>query len=272
MTVCIGAICNNGKRVIVAADRMMTYGSPMNLQAEGAVRKINELTDKCVLLFSGSVPDGEAVLTKSKAKIQATPHQDIRSISETVAGVYQELKKKRAEDTILRPFLGVDFAGFQQLVAQSPSSQVLQQFLGLVMQHNLQLDIMVAGIDQDGAHLFVVSHPGTLLPMDIVGANSIGSGALHASIRLSLSRQAKTLPLSETIYNVYEGKIAAEAAPGVGKVTDIAILSDTDGIKFVDSTVLEVLADIHKERPSLTPEDITKLETACGVQNGSHDA
>jgi hypothetical protein len=40
MTVCIGAICEQGKAVVVAADRMMTFGPPMNLQAEGAVRKI----------------------------------------------------------------------------------------------------------------------------------------------------------------------------------------------------------------------------------------
>ena len=65
VTVCIGAICESGGAVIVAADRMMTYGAPMNLQVEGAVRKIIQLTEHAALLFSGTVPDGEQVATNS---------------------------------------------------------------------------------------------------------------------------------------------------------------------------------------------------------------
>lgn len=40
MTVGIGAVCQNGTAVIVAADRMMTYGTPLNLQVEMEVKKL----------------------------------------------------------------------------------------------------------------------------------------------------------------------------------------------------------------------------------------
>jgi hypothetical protein len=40
MTVCIGAICDNGAAIIVAADKMLSYGPPMNLQVEMPVKKI----------------------------------------------------------------------------------------------------------------------------------------------------------------------------------------------------------------------------------------
>jgi 20S proteasome alpha/beta subunit len=70
LTVCIGAICESGHTIVVAADRMMTYGAPMNLQVEMAVRKIVPLTDTTAVLFSGSVPDGENLTRYSFQRIR----------------------------------------------------------------------------------------------------------------------------------------------------------------------------------------------------------
>lgn len=262
MTVCVGAICEGGRGVVVSADRMMTYGAPMNLQAEGAVRKIFELTPQCVMLFSGSVPDGEEVFTRTRAGVIAAPHPDIKTIAATAGNVYIAHKKRRAEEAILRPFLGIDFAGFQTLVAQSASSQVMNQVLGMLSQHNLGLDIMIAGVDADGAHLHVVSHPGTVMSMDTVGTVSIGSGGMHASIRMSLARHKGTSSLAQAMHNVYEAKLASEVAPGVGKVTDIAIINGA-GSKFVDESVIQVLQEIHKDRPSLDTAELQKLTEKC---------
>ena len=259
MTVCVGAICSGGKAVVVAADRMITFGAPMNVQAEGAVRKILPLTDSCLLLFSGPGPDGEEVTKNTRARIQSAPHKDVRSIAAIAATTYQEHKRKRVEDTYLRPLLGVDFAGFQTLVAGSASSQVLGQLVGMIMQHNLGLDLMIAGCDDDGGHLAVVTHPGYVLPVDLVGYNAIGSGGLHAAVRLSLSHQTNGTELPETVHNVYESKVASEVAPGVGTATDIAIIT-AKGTRFIeDSAVFDILAEMHKERPAISREELTKL-------------
>jgi hypothetical protein len=134
--------------------------------------------------------------------------------------------------------------------------------LGLVAQHNLQLDVMIAGIDASGGHLFVISHPGNLLPMDTVGSTAIGSGGLHANVRLALAQQAKTVNLVQTIHNVYEAKIASEAAPGVGKSTDMAVINGK-GVTFIKEEVYEVLTSIHKERPALSAEDLKALSSVC---------
>jgi 20S proteasome alpha/beta subunit len=262
MTVCIGAICDKGKAVVVCADRMMTYGPPMNLQAEGAVRKIFPLTDQCVMLFSGSVPDGEFIVNNTKIRIKASPHPDIKTIAATAGAVYQDHKKKRVEDTILKPYLGIDFAGYQTLVAQSASSQVLTQLLGLIGQHNLQLDVMIAGVDADGAHLLLVSHPGNVLSLDTVGTASIGSGGMHGAIRMSLTRPTKDRTLAQAMHNVYEAKLASEVAPGVGKATDIAVINGV-GVKFMDEAVLTMLQEIHKDRPELDDTELKKLTTKC---------
>ena len=89
MTVCIGAICDAGKAIVVAADRMMTFGAPMNLQAEGAVRKIIPLADNVVLLFSGAVPDAEALAQSARASAKDGA-SNLRQIADATAAGQNE--------------------------------------------------------------------------------------------------------------------------------------------------------------------------------------
>jgi hypothetical protein len=84
----------------------------------------------------------------------------LKQISDLAARVYQELKRKKVEFSILRPLLGIEFAQFQQLISQSASSQVLGQILGMIAQHNLGLDAILASVDENVGHLAIVTHPG----------------------------------------------------------------------------------------------------------------
>ncbi len=241
---------------------MMTFGSPLNLQVEMKVRKIAEVNSTAVLLFSGSVADSEAIVNKTREKVK-----DKTLTTEEVALIaaenYQIVKTKRVEDTILRPMLGVGYSGFGPLIAQGGASQLLQNVMGMIMQHNLGLELLVGGFDVDGAHLFTVSNPGVLAPFDGVGFAATGSGGLHASIRLSLGGQGRDLPLVETLHNVYEAKAAAEVAPGVGKLTDIAILN-ARGLRFLDEAAYGKLATIRRKRPALPKSHVAILTEICG--------
>src|SRR5580658_3126479 len=118
MTVCIGAVCDNGKAIVVAADRMMTYGAPMNLQVETSVKKIVSVTESVVILFSGGLADGEDIIARTKSKIYSHK-RTVQEISEATALSYQEVKRRRVEDTILKPFLGIDFSTWASILAQS---------------------------------------------------------------------------------------------------------------------------------------------------------
>jgi 20S proteasome alpha/beta subunit len=99
MTVCIGALCkhDNDQAVVVAADRMVTYGPPMNLQTEPSLTKILPMTDRCVFLFSGPSFDGEEIARRVRSQISGSKHT-IRQISDRVLTSYAEFKQKRAED------------------------------------------------------------------------------------------------------------------------------------------------------------------------------
>jgi hypothetical protein len=175
---------------------------------------------------------------------------------------YQELKKRRIEESFLRPWLGADFAGFAQLITHAAASQPLQQVLGMIMQHNLQLDVMLAGVDANGAHLAVVTHPGTLAPFDTVGYFATGSGGIHATVRLSIGRQNGNATLVETVHSVYQAKLAAEASQGVGKFTDIAVLNEK-GVCFVKSDVFGALSAMQAEAPTPKVDDLQKLKDVC---------
>ena len=263
MTVCVGAICEGGKAAVVAADEMVTFGPPMNLQTEPPVfTKISKLTAESVLLFAGNVPDGEEILVGSRTKLGGMGKLAISQVGEVVKAAYMELKRKRAEETILIPFLGANFSAFQTLAAGSAGSQILQQVLGMVTQHNLKTDLLIAGFDDGGHHLFAVTHPGTLVPMDMLGFTAIGSGGLHAAIRLSLGGQSKSSALADTVLTVYQAKQAAEVAPGVGKRTDMAILKDGK-VCLAGAELFNILDGIQRAPQSVTPEERGLIEKAC---------
>ncbi len=269
MTVCVGALCDNGQVVVVAADKMVTFGAPMNLQMEPPVlKKITKINDEAVALFSGSVADAEEIMSATKQQLKGMTNLPTQNVAEAIKAAYIALKQKRVQETILGPLLGADFAKFQVLLAQSPSSQTLQQILAMIMQHNMQTEALVAGVDGTGAHLFAVTHPGVLLPLETMGYGAVGSGGLHAAVRLSLGQQNKVASILDTVYNVYEAKKAAEVAPGVGKMTDLAIIK-SGKVSFAEVPLFEVLEKHHKEKPSLTQAEQDELKKACDDCTGT---
>lgn len=263
MTVGIGALCEEGKSAVIAADKMVTFGAPMNLLTEPpALKKITKVNDRCALIFSGSVPDGEEIVAATLSRVAALSKPSIENIAGVVKDGYVNLKRKRVEETILGPMLSADFPKFQTLVAQSPSSQILQQILAMIMQHNMQLELIVSGSDDSGAHLFIAGHPGLVAPADTMGFAAIGSGGLHAAIRMSLGQHTKSATLIDAVYGVYEAKKAAEVAPGVGKLTDMALIKDGH-IRFADLQLFAMLDSARKDRPTLTEDERTALQKGC---------
>ena len=53
MTVCIAAVCQSGKAVVVASDRMFTFQG-LSVEIETAEKKIERLGAKCVALAAGN--------------------------------------------------------------------------------------------------------------------------------------------------------------------------------------------------------------------------
>lgn len=115
MTVGIGAICENGKAAVVAADKMVTFGAPMNLQTEPpSLKKIIELTAKTLLVFSGNTADGEQIVLGTQPKLITGGTISVKQIAQAVQESYAQHKQQRVEDTVLKPLLGQIFNNFSQ--------------------------------------------------------------------------------------------------------------------------------------------------------------
>jgi 20S proteasome alpha/beta subunit len=62
---------------------------------------------------------------------------------------------------------------------------VFQQAAVQMQMFNLGTDMIVAGVDAEGARVAYVGNPGTLAWLDKLGYAAIGSGGIHATTRLS---------------------------------------------------------------------------------------
>src|SRR5215472_801309 len=128
----------------------------------------------------------------------------------------------------------------------------------LTNQFNLGSDFIVTGVDTGGARICVVGHPGTLAWLDKLGYAAIGSGGIHANMRLALGAQTRSSPLVDTVYRVFDAKKASEVAPGVGPQTDMAIVTASE-TKMLSESVLKTLLEIFNESEGKKPSSLNKL-------------
>ena len=217
MTICIGALCDDGEGVIACADHMVTGG---DVQFEQAGSKITKLTDRCVALTAGPALTHIDVFDRAQARISSLAEPSIRQVVEEVKKAYSEIRNERAEERFLRP-LELNYQTYlqaQSAFAPDVAFQLAQQLTG----YELGLHIVIAGVDGSGGHLYMVADPGTAECFDALGFVTIGSGSRHADAAFIAHSYAKDFSIGEAAFVAFEARRRAEAAPGVGsRLTDL---------------------------------------------------
>jgi hypothetical protein len=266
VTVCIAAVCGGGKAIVVAADRMFTAGPPVNLEFETAEKKIEALSPSCVALLAGNSALGTEIMQGALARLQGAQKPQVVLAAEAVKESYAQVRGTKVRDTIITPYLGPDFIRVEQLGTNIPTylkdqPGVYQQLAMLMNNFNMGSDIIVAGVDDQGARLAVIGHPGTIAWFDKLGYAAIGSGGIHATMRLSLGAHTRNSPLVDTLYRVYDGKRASEVAPGVGQETDVAIVYP-DRTEQGSPKLLASLLETFKESGGKVPASLDRVKLA----------
>lgn len=233
MTICISAACDNGQKLVIAADRMFTIGSPLNVEFEPPISKIETMTPTCLAMGSGNSLAAAEILKRARAKFANSPKQSVDIVARSVQEEYSILRNEVVEQQIVNPALGPDYAVFRSRGGTlpqylQPQAQIYAQLFMQSGQYNLGVEIVVSGFDEAGSHIYVISHPGQLTSFDKIGYGITGSGATHASIKLALELQHPKSGLTDTLLSVYGAKLAAEVAPGVGKETEMYVVSPSD--------------------------------------------
>jgi hypothetical protein len=91
---------------------------------------------------------------------------------------------------------------------------------------------IIAGVDETGAHLFMIDGDGYIKRLDWIGFAIIGIGFDHAASEFMVGGHIPSKSAEETLCLTYIAKRRAEVAPGVGRDTDLFYISQKRG--YVD--------------------------------------
>jgi 20S proteasome alpha/beta subunit len=161
---------------------------------------------------------------------------------------YSLSRDAQIETDIFRP-RGISKAGFYagNFPGLSQQAQLFSSIDNTVQNYNYGVDLLVAGLDERGAHVFHIANPGgAFTDFYQIGYHGVGSGHIHAVQHLIASNQSRLKSLEETLMAVFVAKRRAESAPGVGTETDIWIIQD-ENVIHLDHRQLETMDDLAKE-------------------------
>lgn len=247
MTVCIAGTCDKSEHaVVLASDRMVTESSTLSVEFEPNQPKMTELTKNSIALTSGSA----LVPSDMEAKLRERDlSENISDVAETVKNTINELAQQKLIDNHLATYdLDID-SFFNEVPDETVKMQLFQDMENDRRSNPLGIRLLIGGIDDHGAHIFLVGDPSYKSCFDGIGFHAIGSGTDHARGSLifnGFKQEEKTI--KEGAYLVYEAKKAAEIAPGVGKeYTDMWVITD-EGINKLDESIIEEFESIRKQK------------------------
>ena len=222
MTICLAVTCENSSNVVLAADTMVTNDA-LSIEFEHPGKKITRLSETCVALTAGDALAYTEMFNAVQQEICRLRDSTVAEIVETIKTCFQRIRRKEIVERILQPRGFPSFEAFYEN-QRHLIGEVAYGIQGAIDGYDYGLQIIVAGTTAYEAHVYGVGDPGTSKCFDAINFHAIGSGLPHA-VNMLIGRGINSqMSLQEAILVVYEAKLAAEKAPGVGNVTDMAII------------------------------------------------
>lgn len=226
MTICIAALADDCKKLVLSADQMITANIPISYQFEtDNVKKIYEVVENVVIMTAGNALFSYEIVETVKKSIN--PDQKsitVQEVAEITRTVYQNFRRNKVVRRFLEP-RGLTLSDY--LINQSKfHAGVVQEIEQNLVNFNIDVELIVAGNNSDRCHVFSITHPGDLVSHDSIGYVCVGSGSPHATYYLIGSDYKKTMVLEDVKRLVKEAKQKSEVAPGVGKATTEKILPE----------------------------------------------
>jgi len=222
VTVCIAVLHSKGEGFVLASDQMTTAHFPIGYEFEtDEVEKIVKIDDSCPVyaLISGDVLFANTVIEQARRQIAVEGMKDVTSIAEKVREAYQKVRLTRVIRNELEP-RGMTINDYhdkqQKLLA--PLVQVIDNAFKVF---NPRVEFIIAGKDENTAHIFTVVNPGDITCHDTIGYAAIGSGAPHAIYSLIEGDYKKSLDKEQVEIIIKAAKKRSEVAPGVGRATRV---------------------------------------------------
>lgn len=267
MTIGIGAICDDGKAVVLVTDRMISLQS-MGLNFDGEQRKMIGLLPGIGVAATGTFDESESVLERLRHSAELMAPAAVRPVAERLQHLCSRLRWKQIDNQITRPWLGISARRFADLCVTGNVTPAVAETFKAVQGFKPQVALIVAGIDPYGAHLYtvnyesVVSHTGT-------GFIVIGSGTFTGTYSLVTRRRFfRTRSVEETIYGLYEVKRTAEVVTGVGLATEVGVIRQGEQMHFLTPEQVQVLGEVYERMrpPELSDSDSKEIANFLNSQ------
>jgi hypothetical protein len=245
VTVCIAALCNESKDVVVVSDRMITATYPP-IAFEHGIPKIERICPSCIVLTAGDALAHADLCRLVRSNISGLSRPRVQQITEEVKKAYVVQRLKTVQERYLssRGWKLSDF--YEEHIRRIPPDLAIA-IDNQIATYDYGLQIIVAGADPDEAHIYGIRHPGEVDCYDSIGYHTIGIGAMHAVSNLVANGYLPTANVKMSVYMVYEAKKNAENAPGVGNQTDIMIIRG-DSQQIVTPEQIDQLEQIYESR------------------------
>jgi hypothetical protein len=251
MTICIAAIAKNGSKeaIVFATDHMITT----NLgQFEHTIQKYKQINQSTVAMLAGN-----PLLFDNLIEVDKTaPYSNIeKKIHEN----FKKIRKDNIEKEILNIY-NVDESFVLEALKGTVPNQYVDTILDKITKYNLQTGILLIGFEGDVAQIAEINETGFENFRDIT-FHAIGSGRDQAVNTILFQRHSKAAQILPTLYIVYKAKRNAEVIPGVGKETDLALLT-TDGYQRIKDSDMKILSQIYEDELAFgkTHEQLNKID------------
>lgn len=247
MTVEIAVICNNGKNVIVASDKMVSCGiNDIEMEFECSLSKTIKLTDTCALTTAGNALLTADYIEMLQEGVNGRKKVLLSEIAEIARDNYANMRQKRLEQEILIPKGIKNLSAFYRL-QDKLNPEIISSIQASIDDFEMDYEILLAGVDKRGGHLYGIDNPGVTSRFDDLGFNAIGNGGFHSIASLISSGYRISMSLPESLLHVYEAKKVAERAPGVGPGTEMVVIN-ADRMQFLNSSQLATLESVWQSK------------------------
>jgi 20S proteasome alpha/beta subunit len=225
MTVCIAALADNGKGIILATDKMLTStnASVAYQYEQDDVKKIYHIGNQKIVLLAGTIQHAFAILENAKKKIGGeVSKKTLKEVIAIIKTEYDEYRNSWLEEGILKP-RGIKDLHEYYAKHKDYQQSFTQQIDQLIGNAKFDVEFIVAGFENGEWGIFNITN--SLQPQlkTTEGYATCGTGAPHATYVIIDSGYSKSMDRKAVEKIVKHAKIKSEKSPGVGKGLELEI-------------------------------------------------
>jgi hypothetical protein len=258
VTICAAVMCmtDEGQEILLSiGDRMLTWGGAVESETRNQTKFFAFPTapgapTKIVALASGDINTHAAIAERTHQEMLRAGITSVPEVARLYSDNFGLLRRKRAESRYLHP-LSLDFESFIASQRRMHPSEVAR--ISECLQHeSLGVEVIITGVDSGGLHIYsvgawredaygVLRETSEATCYNASGFHAIGGGAEQFQMQFALMGYDRAWPLLEAILLASMAKKRAEAAPGVGKVTDLIAIRGDIGLHQFGREAVETI-------------------------------